>query len=106
VTETTPRDDTAPATSHAPLPALWWDEAANRLAMVDQTRLPGELVIFHPTTASEIAGAIRTLRVRGGRATRHATDGGQPGPGARRWAGGGGARAGAGRGDRIAAGAA
>jgi methylthioribose-1-phosphate isomerase len=64
VTETTPRD-MSPAARHAPMPALWWDDAVNTLAMVDQTRLPGELVIFHPTTAGEIAEAIRVMRVRG-----------------------------------------
>jgi methylthioribose-1-phosphate isomerase len=64
VTETTPRPAVA-AVSHAPMPALWWDEAAGQLAMVDQTRLPGELDILHPSTAAEIAEAIRVMRVRG-----------------------------------------
>lgn len=57
--------DAGVAASRSPLPALWWDEAANRLSLVDQTRLPGELVILHPSTADEIAEAIRTLKVRG-----------------------------------------
>ncbi|HEX9037350.1 MAG TPA: S-methyl-5-thioribose-1-phosphate isomerase [Ktedonobacterales bacterium] len=64
MTKITPRDAGA-AASHAPMPALWWDEAANFLALVDQTRLPGELVILYPTTSGEIAEAIQTMRVRG-----------------------------------------
>ena len=65
MTETKPRDPGA-AASHAPMPALWWDGgAAGQLAMVDQTRLPGELVILHPATAGEIAEAIKVMRVRG-----------------------------------------
>lgn len=33
--------------------------------MVDQTRLPGALVLLYPTTAGEIVEAIRVMRVRG-----------------------------------------
>ncbi len=33
--------------------------------MVDQTRLPGALVLLYPSTAGEIAEAIRVMRVRG-----------------------------------------
>lgn len=47
------------------MPALWWDEEADRLVMVDQTRLPGALVLLYPTTAGEIAEAIRVMCVRG-----------------------------------------
>ena len=47
------------------MPALWWDEEMARLVMVDQTRLPGALVLLYPTTAGEIAEAIRGMRVRG-----------------------------------------
>ncbi len=64
VTETMPRDAAA-TSSRAPMPALWWDEEAARLVMVDQTRLPGALVLLYPTTSGEIADAIREMRVRG-----------------------------------------
>jgi methylthioribose-1-phosphate isomerase len=64
VTQITPCDAEA-TSSRSPISALWWDEAAGRLALVDQTRLPSELVILHPTTADEIAEAIRVMRVRG-----------------------------------------
>ncbi len=57
--------DAGAASSRAPMPALWWDEAAARLVMVDQTRLPGALVLLHPATAGEVAEAIRVMRVRG-----------------------------------------
>ena len=64
VTETMPRD-AGSASSRTPMPALWWDEEMARLVMVDQTRLPGALVLLYPTTAGEIAEAIRGMRVRG-----------------------------------------
>jgi methylthioribose-1-phosphate isomerase len=47
------------------MPALWWDAEAQRLVMVDQTRLPGVLALLYPATAGEIAEAIRAMRVRG-----------------------------------------
>src|SRR5579859_2497201 len=64
VTEMSARDAGA-ASSRDPMPALWWDEAAARLVMVDQTRLPGALVLLYPNTAGDIAEAIRVMRVRG-----------------------------------------
>ena len=64
MTETTPSEAGA-ASSRAPMPALWWDQQAQRLVMVDQTRLPGALALLYPSTAGEIAEAIRVMRVRG-----------------------------------------
>jgi methylthioribose-1-phosphate isomerase len=45
--------------------ALWWDDERGALCLIDQTRLPAELVIFTCTSADAVAEAIRTLSVRG-----------------------------------------
>ena len=45
--------------------ALWWDEQAQALRLLDQTRLPGECVVIACTSATQVAEAIRTLQVRG-----------------------------------------
>ena len=45
--------------------ALWWDEQARVLRLLDQTRLPGECVVIACTSATQVAEAIRTLQVRG-----------------------------------------
>lgn len=47
---------------------LWWNDSAGRggaLEMIDQTRLPGELVTITCTTAAQVWEAIKQLRVRG-----------------------------------------
>jgi methylthioribose-1-phosphate isomerase len=36
-----------------------------RLEMVDQTLLPGRLVVLRPTTVAEVVDALRRLAVRG-----------------------------------------
>ncbi len=43
--------------------SLWW--AADHLVLIDQTRLPGELVELHCREYRQVAEAIRTLQVRG-----------------------------------------
>jgi methylthioribose-1-phosphate isomerase len=45
--------------------ALWWDEQARALRLLDQTRLPGECIVLACVTAQQVGEAIRTLRVRG-----------------------------------------
>jgi methylthioribose-1-phosphate isomerase len=44
---------------------LWWDNGAGALRMIDQTRLPGEVVVLTCATSVDVAGAIRRLQVRG-----------------------------------------
>jgi len=44
-------------------PTIEWRD--DHVEMIDQTRLPGELVILDVRTAEELAEAIRSLRVRG-----------------------------------------
>ena len=43
--------------------SLWWD--ADHLVLIDQTRLPGELVELRCRGYRQVAEAIRTLQVRG-----------------------------------------
>ncbi|HEX6542350.1 MAG TPA: S-methyl-5-thioribose-1-phosphate isomerase [Ktedonobacterales bacterium] len=45
--------------------ALWWDEQARVLRLLDQTRLPGACDVIACATAEQVGEAIRTLRVRG-----------------------------------------
>ncbi len=45
--------------------ALWWDEAARALRLLDQRLLPGECVVISCSTATQVGEAIRTLQVRG-----------------------------------------
>lgn len=45
--------------------ALWWDDAAGALRLVDQTLLPERFVVTTCETAERVAEAIKTLRVRG-----------------------------------------
>ena len=44
---------------------LEWDYATNELKMIDQRRLPGELVIVSLRTCQEVAEAIRNMTIRG-----------------------------------------
>jgi methylthioribose-1-phosphate isomerase len=44
---------------------LWWDEDAGVLRMIDQTRLPGEVIVLTCATSAEVAEAVRRLQVRG-----------------------------------------
>lgn len=46
-----------------PLPTIEWDEG--RVRMIDQTRLPGELVYIHCSEVESVWEAIKNLRVRG-----------------------------------------
>jgi len=49
-----------------PPPTLRWDGAANgHLVLLDQTHLPGEVVLHECRTADDVWEAIRVLRVRG-----------------------------------------
>jgi methylthioribose-1-phosphate isomerase len=45
--------------------ALWWDEDARALRLLDQRLLPGECVVLFCSTAAQVGEAIRTLQVRG-----------------------------------------
>ncbi len=45
--------------------ALWWDEAARALRLLDQRLLPGECVVLACSTAAQVGEAIHTLQVRG-----------------------------------------
>lgn len=45
--------------------ALWWDEQARVLRLLDQTRLPGECLVLACSTAEQVGEAIRMLQVRG-----------------------------------------
>ena len=52
--------------SHDGLPrALWWDDAAGALRLLDQTLLPGRCEVISCATVDAVADAIRALRVRG-----------------------------------------
>jgi methylthioribose-1-phosphate isomerase len=44
---------------------LWWDDGSGVLRMIDQTRLPGEVVVLTCSTSADVAEAIRRLQVRG-----------------------------------------
>lgn len=46
------------------LPALWWEDGEG-LRMLDQRALPGEVRVVTLTSATEVAGAIRDMTVRG-----------------------------------------
>jgi len=57
-----------PALRTKPLQPLWWDAShkpGGTLAMIDQTRLPGETVHIVCDTAEKVWHAIKTLQVRG-----------------------------------------
>jgi methylthioribose-1-phosphate isomerase len=45
--------------------ALWWDDEALALRLLDQRLLPGECVVLACSTAAQVGEAIRTLQVRG-----------------------------------------
>ena len=45
--------------------ALWWDDAAGVLRLIDQTLLPGRCEVIACATVDAVAEAIRVLRVRG-----------------------------------------
>lgn len=54
--------------SDKPLRPVWWDDSVasgGALAMIDQTKLPGELVNIACRTAAEVWDAIKQLKVRG-----------------------------------------
>lgn len=46
-----------------PVKTITWED--NRLTLIDQTRLPEELVYERPKTVEEVWDAIKTMRVRG-----------------------------------------
>jgi methylthioribose-1-phosphate isomerase len=56
---------TAPASLAAPLAAVRFPPDASALLIIDQTRLPGELVELELTELPEMVEAIQSLRVRG-----------------------------------------
>src|SRR5262252_651234 len=45
--------------------ALWWDDVADGLRLLDQTLLPARCEVTLCRDAPSVAAAIRTLRVRG-----------------------------------------
>jgi methylthioribose-1-phosphate isomerase len=45
--------------------ALWWDDASRALCLIDQTLLPHRLDVLECISVSQVAEAIRSLRVRG-----------------------------------------
>jgi methylthioribose-1-phosphate isomerase len=57
--------DLRPFTADGLPRTLWWDEGAHALRMIDQTRLPGEVVVLTCATSDVVAEAIRRLQVRG-----------------------------------------
>ena len=58
-------DEGGPFTAEGLPRALWWDERAGALRMIDQTLLPGACEVLACYDADAVADAIRTLRVRG-----------------------------------------
>ncbi|BCV20728.1 S-methyl-5-thioribose-1-phosphate isomerase [Moorella sp. Hama-1] len=48
---------------YEPIAPISWRDG--QVEMIDQTRLPGELVIIHPQTVAEMWDAIKKLKVRG-----------------------------------------
>src|SRR5260221_298571 len=57
-----------PATRAKPLQPVWWDPAAGlhgALMLIDQTRLPTDLVHVACDSAKVVWNAIKTLQVRG-----------------------------------------
>jgi methylthioribose-1-phosphate isomerase len=58
-------DANSPFTADGVPRALWWDEEARALRLLDQRRLPGECVAISCSTAAQVGEAIRTLQVRG-----------------------------------------
>jgi methylthioribose-1-phosphate isomerase len=57
--------DMRPFTTDGLPRTLWWDKGAGVLRMIDQTRLPGEVVVLTCATSADVAAAIRRLQVRG-----------------------------------------
>ncbi len=49
----------------SPLRPVWWDESAQALGMIDQTKLPTETVHLACRSLNEVWTAIKTLQVRG-----------------------------------------
>ena len=58
-------ESSSPFTADGVPRALWWDDEAQALRLLDQTRLPGECVVLICATARQVGEAIRTLQVRG-----------------------------------------
>ncbi|HKT39901.1 MAG TPA: hypothetical protein VJR48_16110, partial [Ktedonobacterales bacterium] len=58
-------DANSPFTADGVPRALWWDEQARALRLLDQRLLPGECVALTCSTAVQVGEAIRTLQVRG-----------------------------------------
>ena len=61
----TAQDGGPVATPRAGLLTVRWEDDGGRVVMVDQTRLPGELVLVTYDTHEQVADAIRRLVVRG-----------------------------------------
>ncbi len=57
--------DENPFTAEGLPRALWWDESAGLLRMLDQSHLPGRCDVLACRDAATVAEAIRALRVRG-----------------------------------------
>ncbi|MFO7610524.1 MAG: S-methyl-5-thioribose-1-phosphate isomerase [Candidatus Krumholzibacteriia bacterium] len=53
------------ATLPFPFPVVAWDDAAGEVVLIDQTRLPGELVFRHCADVPSLCRAIVELAVRG-----------------------------------------
>src|SRR5262249_54367254 len=57
--------DNSPLMAEGPRRALWWDERAALLRLLDQTLLPGRCEVLACAEIDAVAEAVRTLRVRG-----------------------------------------
>src|SRR5262249_34470722 len=57
--------DLRPFTADGLPRTLWWDVGACVLRLIDQTRLPGEVVVLTCATSADVAVAIQRLQVRG-----------------------------------------
>jgi methylthioribose-1-phosphate isomerase len=60
-----PSADESPFTPEGLPRTLWWDDSRAALRLIDQTRLPHEVVVLTCSDAETVAEAIRALRVRG-----------------------------------------
>jgi methylthioribose-1-phosphate isomerase len=57
--------DVRPFTADGLPRTLWWDASAFVLRLIDQTRLPSEVVVLTCATSADVAETIRRLQVRG-----------------------------------------
>ena len=60
-----PSADDSPFTPEGLPRTLWWDDSLAALRLIDQTRLPHEVIVLTCADAETVGEAIRALRVRG-----------------------------------------